>query len=126
MDTSSIFLLVAVAALLIWRFFRSHRSPAQLAAIADAIAGGAALVDVRSAGEFARGHLPGAINIPLGEDPTKRREIGAKRSIVLYCASGARSAMAASRLRRAGRDGVLDLGPMGNAHRLPDRSADAR
>jgi rhodanese-related sulfurtransferase len=77
------------------------------------VARGARLVDVRSPTEFASGHLPGALNIPMGELAGRIGEVGAKeRPVVVYCRSGARSASAAGLLKRAGFTSVHDLGPM--------------
>lgn len=69
----------------------------------------AVLVDVRSPGEFAQGHLQGAVNVPV-ESPdfaAQVRELSGGAPVELYCRSGNRSAQAASML-----DGltVLDLG----------------
>lgn len=45
----------------------------------------AQVIDVRSPGEFAGGHLAGAINIPVGELGDRLAEVGAKdRPLVLY------------------------------------------
>ena len=75
---------------------------------------GARLVDVRTPSEFAAGHLPGAINLPLGELSRRLGELGAKDSIiVLYCRSGARSGSAARSLKAAGFSAVHNLGGMG-------------
>lgn len=77
------------------------------------VASGARLVDVRSPGEFAGGHLAGALNIPVGELGDRVAEVGDKaKPVVLYCASGMRSASAAGILRRAGFADVHDLGAM--------------
>jgi phage shock protein E len=74
---------------------------------------GAALVDVRSPGEFASGHLPGAVNVPLGDLDRKGASLGKKdRPVVLYCASGTRSAMALSKLKGQGFTNVQNLGAM--------------
>ncbi len=55
----------------------------------------ATILDVRSEGEFAMGHVPGSINIPLQELPDRVEEIdGMSRPIVLCCASGNRSGQA--------------------------------
>jgi len=74
------------------------------------VGAGAALVDVRTPGEFASGHLPEAVNMPLHELGRRVAELPEDRPIVVYCRSGARSARAAGMLKRAGRD-VHDLGP---------------
>jgi len=77
------------------------------------VAAGARLVDVRSPGEFAGGHLPGAVNIPVDQIGARFAEIGPPGTpVVLYCASGMRSARAASVLKGKGFAQVADLGPM--------------
>ena len=43
------------------------------------------LLDVRPAEEFAAGHLPTAVNIPLRDLPRRLRELPKKRNIVAYC-----------------------------------------
>ncbi|WNF38442.1 FAD-dependent oxidoreductase [Bacillaceae bacterium IKA-2] len=61
------------------------------------------IVDVRTAGEFAYGAYPGAINIPLDELETRVEKLGKKdRKINLYCESGARSAYAVKFLKTYG------------------------
>lgn len=77
------------------------------------VADGARLVDVRTPGEFAAGHLPGAVNIPVQELDRRMAELDAKdRPIVLYCRSGNRSGHAARMLEGAGYSQVHDLGAM--------------
>jgi len=74
---------------------------------------GARLVDVRSAGEFAGGHLDGAVNVPLSDLQARLDAVGPReRPVVVYCASGARSAMARSTLRNLGYAQVHNLGAM--------------
>lgn len=43
------------------------------------------VLDVRPAEEFAAGHLPGAINIPLAELPTRLRRLPKGREVIAYC-----------------------------------------
>lgn len=74
---------------------------------------GARLVDVRTPEEFASGHLPGAINIPVQDLPGRAAEIGAvTERVVVYCRSGNRSARAARLLKEAGFTAVLNGGAM--------------
>lgn len=81
----------------------------------ELVAGGAALVDVRTPAEFAGGHLDGALNIPVDQLATRAKELGKKdRAVVVYCRSGARSAAATSTLRTLGFTSVEDLGAMSN------------
>jgi phage shock protein E len=75
---------------------------------------GARLVDVRTRGEFAGGHLDGAVNVPLQELGARLSELHpGDKPLVVYCRSGARSAQAASLLRGAGFTQVHDLGSIG-------------
>lgn len=76
---------------------------------------GAVLLDVRSPGEFAGGHIEGAINLPVQELHARLGEVGERtRAVVVYCRSGVRSASASATLRRAGFAAVHDLGGIGN------------
>jgi rhodanese-related sulfurtransferase len=67
-----------------------------------------AILDVRTAREFAGGHVPGAINIPFREVAARTRELAAWRDdpLVVYCGHGPRAWIAARALRRAGFTGV--------------------
>lgn len=68
------------------------------------------LVDVRTPGEHAQGHLPGSRSIPLDELESRVEELRAGVALVVYCQSGVRSARAAALLRSAGLPAVSDLG----------------
>lgn len=67
------------------------------------------LLDVRQPHEHAERKIPGSVLIPLGELPGRAGELDAGRSIVVYCRSGVRSAMACRALRRAGFEKVRNL-----------------
>jgi rhodanese-related sulfurtransferase len=72
------------------------------------------LVDVRTPTEWANGHAPKAVHIPLGEIAKRMREIPDGRPVVVVCASGNRSAMAATALAKHGFTPVFNLaGGMG-------------
>ena len=43
------------------------------------------LIDVRPGEEFAAGHIPGAVNIPLDELPRRLGELPADRTVIAYC-----------------------------------------
>jgi phage shock protein E len=99
----------AAAALLVARrLVAGARAPAEL--VRERIASGAKIVDVRTPGEFGGGAYPGAVNIPLQVLAGRLREIPKDRPVVLYCASGMRSASAARVLRRAGYADVVNAG----------------
>lgn len=79
------------------------------------------LIDVREPGEFSKGHLPGAVNLPRGvlefqieAHPALACEASPaladrQRPIVVYCLSGGRSALAADSLQRLGFQNVQSL-----------------
>lgn len=71
---------------------------------------GATLIDVRSAAEFAYGNAPGTINIPLQEIGQRLGEIPKSAPVVVCCASGTRSGMAAMLLKKNGYKEVYNAG----------------
>ena len=81
---------------------------------------GAAVIDVRSPGEFAGGHLPGAVNIPLGEieGAIERRVKDKNQVILLHCQSGMRSGIAAKKLKAIGYTHAYNLGSYGRAAQI--------
>lgn len=80
----------------------------------ELVQNGALLLDVRTPSEFTRGHIEGAINIPIRELGGRLGELGNNSGeIVVYCQSGGRSAMAKRILERNGFEHVHDLGGIG-------------
>lgn len=53
------------------------------------------LVDVREVDEYAEGHLPGAVNIPLSGLQANISQIPTDKTVLLVCRTGGRSMMAA-------------------------------
>ena len=77
-----------------------------------------AVVDVRSRLEFLFGHLPSAVCYPhthVVQKLAEREDLGPTSRILVYCASGARSASAVRDLRAAGYRNVVDGGGYANA-----------
>lgn len=68
----------------------------------------ATTLDVRTRAEFADGHVPNALNIPLPELQSRLDEVP-DGDIVVHCQGGSRSVIAASILQRDGRSGVMNL-----------------
>ncbi len=60
------------------------------------------LLDVREPGEWAAGHAPDAVHLPLGS--LNPQQVPADRPVVTVCRSGNRSAKAAAALHAAGRE----------------------
>ena len=67
------------------------------------------VVDVRSATEYAGGHIAGSRNIPLTHLDERIGEIPAGRPVAVHCEGGYRSAIAAGLLQKLGRKDVHDL-----------------
>lgn len=86
--------------------------------IQEKIAAGALVLDVRTAEEFEDEHYPNARCIPVNELPRRLEEIPKEKSIVVYCASGARSAYAARMLRSAGYADVVNAGGLADLPRI--------
>lgn len=97
------------------RLLGGRRVPAQQ--LRAWLAEGAVVVDVRSADEFGGGAYPGALNIPVHQLGARMGEIPRGRRVILYCASGLRSGMAAAMLRRAGFAEVVNAGSLGDMPR---------
>lgn len=69
------------------------------------------LIDVREAGDYAEGHIEGAIVIPIRELASSLELIPTDRPVIIYCASGWRAGMAYSTLRLMGYENVRAWGP---------------
>jgi len=70
---------------------------------------GLQIIDVRNPGEVAAGMIPTAVNIPVGQIPTRVDELDPSQPTVVYCAGGYRSSVAASVLRERGFVDVSDV-----------------
>ncbi len=68
-----------------------------------------AVVDVREPHEYAAGHIPGAVNMPLSRFAPDALPKGT--AIVLVCQAGGRSAKALTQARRAGRADIRHYAP---------------
>lgn len=67
------------------------------------------ILDVRSEGEFALGHVPGAANIPFNQMLSRVSEVPgtAEEELIVYCGHGPRAYMAAAALRSGGRTRIV-------------------
>jgi phage shock protein E len=82
-----------------------------MSGLENKIKAGALVVDVRTTDEFEEEHFPNALNIPVDQIQRRLNELGEKnKPLVLYCASGARSAYAAKIIRSAGYTDVTNAG----------------
>lgn len=71
----------------------------------------AQLIDVRTAEEYAKGHLPGAVNVDWLEDGFVGKTAGLDKTkpVLLYCAAGGRSEEALEAMKKAGFSKAVDL-----------------
>lgn len=90
-----------------WRIFSAIQVRRRLPGL---LAAGAQVVDVRGEAEFAGGHATGSVNIPLHDIEARAGELDPSRPVIVCCASGTRSAMAARRLRHKGFKRVINAG----------------
>jgi phage shock protein E len=114
LDFTTILTLGVVVLFVLFKFVLAKRTPADV--IAAKLKAGATLLDVRSEAEFRAGSYRGAVNVPLQALSSKLDRIPKNRPVVVFCASGSRSAMAARMLRKAGYDDVSNAGGL---HHLP-------
>ncbi|QEM66905.1 rhodanese-like domain-containing protein [Geobacter sp. FeAm09] len=78
----------------------SKLSPRELKALMDAKPGSLVIVDVRDKNEYAAGHIPGAINIPVTAFAAGSGVLEKEKRIVVYCNSGGRSYNAYRKLQK--------------------------
>jgi phage shock protein E len=106
---------LAIAAVVVtaWLLLK-RRSLANPDTVRRLHAGGAPLIDVRTASEFQSGSLPGALNIPLDRirDELPRRVTDRSAPILLHCASGTRSGIARGRAVGLGYRDVHNVGSL--------------
>ena len=75
--------------------------------IAEFMASGAIIIDVRSAGEFSTGHIKGSKNIPLETILSKIEDLKKiNKPVIACCASGMRSGLATRTLKSNGIEAI--------------------
>jgi len=79
------------------------------AGVRDLVAKGARLIDVRTAAEFEAGHIADAENVPIDGLPAAAGAWDKAAPLVLYCATGARSANGFAYLKAQGFTHVYNL-----------------
>lgn len=100
---------------LLFIFFRFYKSYRMKKILPELIKKGAIIIDVRSTNEFNEGSNPHSINIPLDQiSEQKFSNFNKDSSIVLCCASGMRSGVAANLVKNFGFKEVINAGPWTN------------
>lgn len=77
--------------------------------VRELVEAGSTIIDVREEHEYKRGHIKGAINIPLSELRKRIDEIPRDKPVYLHCRSGQRSYNAALALQNNGFDNVYNI-----------------
>ncbi|MCG9876231.1 MAG: rhodanese-like domain-containing protein [Leptospiraceae bacterium] len=111
--TITIITLVVSTIFLVFRFSNRNVKLGGSSAAQQAhskIQEGATIIDVRSSIEYAVSSFPGSINIPVADISDKLNSIPKDKPIVVYCASGGRSASARDILIRNGFSDVTNAG----------------
>lgn len=80
------------------------------AGLQQAISDDAFLVDVRTSGEFAGGHVKGSVNIPLDQLASNLIKFKNKKNTIVFCQSGGRSRQAKLILEQNGLTNIIDGG----------------
>lgn len=95
---------------------------------AEQRAGTVTFLDVREPEEWAAGHIPEAIHIPLDQLERRHAELPTDKPIITICRSGRRSEQAARFLLERGMDAInLDGGTLAwHAQQLPLEPSDGR
>ena len=102
--------LLAVVGFVVWGGGSSEGSVTSVGndELRELVDGGAKLVDCRTEGEFAMGHIPGAELVEMNTATSAAEGWDSDEQIVIYCATGSRSAVEAQRLAEMGFE-VYDL-----------------
>ena len=78
---------------------------------------GAVLVDVREPDEYASGHVPGSVNLPLSRIRDAERVLpDLSAPLFVYCLSGGRSGRATAVLTEMGYTAVTNIGGISSYH----------
>lgn len=113
--------IAIIAGIVFMAFFAWKRLSFVSAEVArKQLAEGAVVIDVRSPEEFRSGHVPNAVNIPLGElrESLPRRVKDKSQVLLLHCLSGGRSGIAKQQIKGMGYQNVFNLGSYGRARQI--------
>lgn len=106
----------AVAAFFLWK----KLGVVGESAARDLLKQGAKVIDVRTPEEFRAGHLPGAVNVPLGDIAEQIPKIAPDKDqpLLLHCLGGGRSGLGVRRLKGLGYRQAHNLGGYRRAERI--------
>ena len=111
MDTASTILVSIMAIYLIFKLFGflGRLGIKQLTPKELDLKKGMMILDVRTNKEYERGHIPGALHVPLSDIGDKIKKLKKDKELVVYCQSGNRSIWAIKRLMGMGYKNLFNL-----------------
>lgn len=111
MDTASTILIGVIALYLVVKVFGflSRLGIKQISARELDQKKGMVILDVRADKEYAVGHIPGAVHVPLAEIGDRVKKLKKDKEIVVYCQNGSRSVWAIKRLMGMGYTSLFNL-----------------
>ncbi len=103
-------LITVLIALVIYVVYRFYRYLKLANGLEHKIENGAIILDVRTAGEYASGHIKGSVNISLGEIRERFKELDPRKTYITTCSHGLRSIKVESILKERGFKNVYNGG----------------
>ena len=101
--------VVNIAALVGLNLLNGRMRQVRVSEVRPLVESGAYIIDVREKGEFERGHLKGAVNIPLSGFRERLDEVPRDRPVYLHCRTSQRSYYACCQLRNNGWTEVYNI-----------------
>lgn len=106
--------------------YRTYRFVTLADGLDKRIAGGAIILDVRMAEEYATGHIEGAVNVSLGTIRERYTELDPAKTYITTCSHGLRSVKAATLLKERGFKKVYNGGAWTDLEKVVNRSKQTR
>ncbi|MDF2380560.1 rhodanese-like domain-containing protein [Nostoc ellipsosporum NOK] len=116
-------LLIAAAVLLVlYVSYRIYRITTLSRDLDKLVARGAVILDVRTQAEFERGHIEGAVNLPLGQLRERYVELDSTKTYITVCSHGLRSVKAQTLLKDRGFRRVYNGGATSDLEKIISRN----
>lgn len=116
------FLITAAAVLFIYVAYRTYVFVKLSDGLDKKIERGAVILDVRTAGEYATGHIAGSINIPLGEIHNRYTELDTAKTYITTCSHGLRSVKVENILKERGFKNVYNGGAWSDLEKIANQT----
>lgn len=112
------FIIIISSISLIYMGYRIYRMLTLSDGLDQKIANGAIVLDVRTAEEYATGHIDGSVNISLGTIREKYRELDPDKTYITCCSHGLRSVKVVSLLQERGFKKVFNGGAWSDLEKM--------